>query len=95
MNCLISSLDEFWEKQNLNNEIPAFRDGSSLDVYKNQIYLFGGFNGESTNDFYVLNVNEFKWFKLDFPNAKEIKKNITVKFLYINFRLIKRLRNEF
>ena len=41
--------------------IPESRKGASMNLCKNEIYVFGGFSSDTFNDLKVFNMNQNRW----------------------------------
>jgi hypothetical protein len=62
---------------------PQPRSAHSAVVYKNEMYIFGGWNGhESLNDFYSLNLETLQWRQIqsaDCPSKRRMHSAVTYK----------------
>lgn len=66
----------------VSGEIPRNRSSYTVNVVKDNVYLFGGVVGDnSCNDLYVLQTDKMKWEKLVIENPPPIRKYVRILLL--------------
>lgn len=67
---LFSTFRDYCTLYKVSGKIPTVRDFCSVNMVENKLYLFGGKVGgvAACNDFYVLEIDQLKWKKLQVNN---------------------------
>jgi N-acetylneuraminic acid mutarotase len=50
-----------WSSLDPSGSIPNSREGSTMGVIDNNLYIFGGFSSDIFSDLKVLDINHMKW----------------------------------